>query len=656
MSPIIYSGVRESFPDATDPASSVGSLGRHLPVMSCRLGTEAPRLKRIARNGSDSMTTKQSDILKLYSEVYEKDKHASFSLKEYLQAASKDANLYASAAERMVQAIGEPKFVDTSRDPRLGRIFMNRTIKTYKAFQDFYGLEETIERIVGFFRHAAQGLEERKQILYLLGPVGGGKSSLADALKSLIQHRPVYVLAAGDEVSPIYESPLGLFNPDSMGMLLEEEYGIPRRRLPGYMSPWAIKRLDEFGGDISKFSVVRLMPSEQRRVCVAKTEPGDENNQDISSLVGKVDIRQLEHFGQDDADAYSYSGGLNRTTQGLLEFVEMFKAPLKMLHPLLTATQDGTYVGTENVGAMPYQGIIVAHSNESEWESFKANRNNEAFLDRICVVKVPYCLRVTEEKQIYDKLIQNSELGNAPCAPDTLEMMSRFSVLTRLKEHENSSLHSKMRVYDGESLKDTDPHARTVQEYRDAAGVTEGMEGLSTRFAYKILSETFNFDTREVAADPVHLMYVLEKAIRRDQLPEETEQRYLEFIKEELASRYAEFIGNEIRKAYLESYHSYGQNLFDRYISYADAWIDDQDFKDPDTGQLMDRDVLNEELEKIEHPAGISNAKDFRYEVVKFALRREQRMTGTIPNGHPTRRSATSSRNECSGKSRNCCR
>ncbi len=577
------------------------------------------------------MTGNQHDILQLYSEIYEKDKQVTYSLKEYLQAASNDPNLYASTAERMVQAIGEPEFIDTSNDSRLGRIFMNRTIKTYRAFEDFYGLEETIERIVGFFRHAAQGLEERKQILYLLGPVGGGKSSLADALKTLIQHRPVYVLAAGDEVSPIYESPLGLFNPDSMGMMLEEEYGIPRRRLPGYMSPWAIKRLDEFGGDISKFSVVRVVPSEQRRVCVAKTEPGDENNQDISSLVGKVDIRKLEHFGQDDADAYSYSGGLNRTTQGLLEFVEMFKAPLKMLHPLLTATQDGTYVGTENVGAMPYQGIIVAHSNESEWESFKANRNNEAFLDRICVVKVPYCLRVTEEKQIYDKLILNSELGAAPCAPDTLEMMSRFTVLTRMKDHENSSLYSKMRVYDGESLKDTDPHARTVQEYRDAAGVTEGMDGMSTRFAYKILSETFNFDTREVAADPVHLMYVLEKAIRREQLPEETEQRYLEFVKEELATRYAEFIGNEIRKAYLESYHSYGQNLFDRYIAYADAWIDDQDYKDPDTGQLMDRDILNEELEKIEHPAGISNAKDFRYEVVKFALRARAKNEGKNP-------------------------
>lgn len=575
--------------------------------------------------------SKSSDILRLYSEAYEREQRLTLPLRDYLEAAGRDASLYSTTAERMVAAIGEAIHVDTSNDPRLGRIFMNRTVKTYPAFKHFYGLESSIERIVGFFRHAAQGLEERKQILYLLGPVGGGKSSLADTLKRLVQSQPVYVLCAGDEVSPIFESPLGLFDPETMGAVLEDDYGIPRRRLTGYMSPWALKRLDEFGGDISRFSVVRLMPSEQRRCLVAKTEPGDENNQDISSLVGRVDIRKLEHFSQDDADAYSYTGGLNRTTQGLLEFVEMFKAPLKMLHPLLTATQDGTYVGTENVGAMPYQGIIVAHSNESEWETFKANRNNEAFLDRICVVKVPYCLRATEERMIYDKLVENSKLGSAPCAPDTLDMMARFSVLTRLKEHENSNRYSKMRVYDGESLKDTDPNAKTVQEYRDAAGVTEGMDGVSTRFAYKILSETFNFDTDEVAADPVHLMYVLEKAIRREQLPEETETRYLEFVKEDLATRYAEFIGNEIRKAYLESYHSYGQNLFDRYIAYADAWIDDQDFKDPDTGQLMDRDILNEELEKIEHPAGIASTKDFRYEVVKFALRARAKNHGRNP-------------------------
>ena len=572
------------------------------------------------------------DLFSRYTTTYEGRKEVEMPLLDYLEACRKDPMMYASASERMVAAIGEPEIVDTSKDARLGRVFMNRTIKVYPSFSDFYGMEETIERIVGFFRHAAQGLEERKQILYLLGPVGGGKSSLAERLKTLMERLPVYVLKAGKDISPVFESPLGLFDPDTMGDELEERFNIAPRRLTGLMSPWAVKRLDEFGGDISRFRVVKLHPSKLRQICVSKTEPGDENNQDISSLVGKVDIRKLELFSQNDPDAYSYSGGLNRTSQGILEFVEMFKAPIKMLHPLLTATQESNYAGSENIGAMPFQGIILAHSNEAEWRAFKNNKNNEAFIDRICVIKVPYCLRVTEEQRIYDKLIRTSDLAEAPCAPGTLEMLSRFSVLSRLHEHENSNLFSKMRVYNGESLKETDPKAKPIQEYKDVGGVDEGMEGVSTRFAFKVLSATFNYDTIEVSADPVHLMYMLEQAIRREQFPDETEKQYMEFIKGELAPRYAEFIGKEIQKAYLESYHDYGQNLFDRYVDYADAWIEDQDFKDPDTGQLLNRDLLNQELSKVEKPAGIANPKDFRNEVVKFALRARAANSGRNPS------------------------
>jgi serine protein kinase len=574
----------------------------------------------------------QDNLFGLFSKLYDSQKETEMSLEDYLKSCARDPLGYASAAERMLGAIGEPEIVDTSPDPRLGRIFMNRTIRVYPSFADFYGMEETIERIVGYFRHAAQGLEERKQVLYLLGPVGGGKSSLAERLKLLMEKMPIYVLKAGKEISPVFESPLGLFDPLRMGDSLERHYRIPKRRLTGLASPWAMKRLDEFGGDISKFTVVRIHPSRIRQICIAKTEPGDENNQDISSLVGKVDIRKLEFFSQADSDAYAFSGGLNRTTQGILEFVEMFKAPIKMLHPLLTATQESNYIGSENIGAIPYQGIILAHSNEAEWQTFKNNRNNEAFIDRICVIKVPYCLRAIEERKIYEKLLASSELSAAPCAPGTLEMLARFCVLSRLKPHENSNLYSKMRSYDGESLKDSDPRAKTVQEYHDAAGVDEGMEGLSTRFAFKVLSSTFNYDTHEVSADPVHLMYVLEQAIRREQFPEDAEKKLLAFIKAELAPRYAEFIGNEIQKDYIESYGDYGQNLFDRYVAYADAWIEDQDYKDPDTGQLMDRELLNQELSKIEKPAGIANPKDFRNEVVKFALRARALHGGKNPS------------------------
>src|SRR6201988_4105087 len=473
-------------------------------------------------------------LFNAFARSFESRSQSDMSMAEYLESCRSDPLKYANAAERLLAAIGEPQMIDTARDPRLGRIFLNRTMRTYPAFAGFHGMEETIERIVGFFRHAAQGLEERKQILYLLGPVGGGKSSLAERLKALMEVHPIYVLKAGEQISPVFESPLGLFDPEQMGAALEARYDIPRRRLSGLMSPWCVKRLDEFRGDLSRFRVVKVNPSRLRQIAVAKTEPGDENNQDISTLVGKVDIRRLETLAQNDPDAYSYSGGLNRANQGILEFVEMFKAPIKMLHPLLTATQEGNYIGTENIGAIPFQGIVLAHSNEAEWQSFKANKNNKAFIDRICVIKVPYCLRITEERKIYEKLIQSSELASAPCAPATLDTLSRFSVMSRLRKHENSTLYAKMRVYDGESLKESDPKARSTQEYRDAAGVDEGMDGVSPRFAFKVLAATFNHDTQEVGADAVHLMYVLEHSIRREQLPEEIEQRYLEFIKADL--------------------------------------------------------------------------------------------------------------------------
>ncbi|VAV87619.1 Uncharacterized protein YeaG, partial [hydrothermal vent metagenome] len=368
------------------------------------------------------------NIFDLYSSQYDEQKESELSLREYLRGCKEDPMMYSTAAERMIKAIGEPEMIDTSRDERLGRIFMNRTLKQYKGFEEFFGMEETIERMVGFFKHASQGLEERKQVLYLLGPVGGGKSSLAERLKEMMEKEPIYVLKAGDQISPIFESPLGLFNPDTMGDILSDKYGIARHRLTGLMSPWALKRLDEFGGDISKFTVVKMNPSKLRQICIAKTEPGDENNQDISTLVGKVDIRKLEYFSQNDTDAYAYSGGLNTATQGILEFVEMFKAPIKMLHPLLTATQEGNYIGTENMGAIPFQGIILAHSNESEWQTFKNNKNNEAFIDRVYVIKVPYCMRADEESKIYDKLLKSSELDKTHCAPGTLDMMARFSI------------------------------------------------------------------------------------------------------------------------------------------------------------------------------------------------------------------------------------
>ncbi|MCK6428639.1 MAG: PrkA family serine protein kinase [Burkholderiaceae bacterium] len=554
--------------------------------------------------------TERTEVFSAFRDGFVEAQDEEMSLEDFLNLCRTDRMAYASAHECVLEAIGKPKLVNTAEDPRLSRIFQNRVIQAWDTFSEFYGMEETLMSLYAYFLHAAQGLEERKQVLYLLGPVGGGKSSLAEKIKKLCEKFPIYALKdpLSGRVSPLLENPLCLFDRDKFGSQLEDRYGIPRRALTGIASPWALKRLKEYKGDVTKFRVVRVMPSVLNQIGIVKTEPGDENTQDISALVGKVDLRMLERYAQDDPDAYSYS-------------VEMFKAPLKVLNPILTATQEGNFKGTEALPAMPFNGFIMAHSNEAEWLKFRNNKDNEAFIDRVYLVKVPYCLRVDEEIRIYEKMLRESTLAAAPCAPQTLRSLAEFTVLSRLTVPENSSIYSKLRAYNGENLKDVDPRAKSVKEYREDAGAAEGFSGLSTRWAFKTISSAFNRDPSEIAADPVNLLVVLEERLNKEDLPEEYKRRLRSHIKEWVIPRFAEFLEKELQMSYLDAYGEYGQNLFDRYVTYADKWLLDEDWRDPDTGMQYSREALNAELEKIEKPAGISNPKDFRNEVVNFVLR-----------------------------------
>jgi serine protein kinase len=560
------------------------------------------------------------------------------SLEDYLIGCKTNPLWYATAAERMVAAIGEPTVFDTSTDPRMSRIFSNRKIRVYDAFKDFFGAEDAIEQIATYFRNAAAGLEESKQILYLLGPVGGGKSSLAERIKDLMEVHPIFVLYDRNEndpelrMSPVFESPLSLFSVSEHGELFEQEFGIGSSYLgKTVLSGWAQEKLREFDGDITKFSVAKVYPSKASQTAIMKIEPGDDNNQDVSVLVGKTDLRKLDRFSQNHPYSYSYSGGLNRTNQGLMEFAEMFKANLKVLNPLLMATQDRSYNGTESIPSMPYGGIVLSHSNQSEWTNFRNNKTNEAFLDRVCVIKVPYCLRVNEEEQIYQKMLKGSTMRNAPIAPQTLKMLAQFMVLTRLVEPSNSTMNAKMRVYNGEAVKDTMPNAKPIEEYRMAAGVEEGMSGMSTRFAFKIISKCLDLRPDERQANPVDLMFVLEEAIRLEHLPEETAKRYNYFIREYLHRDYFTFLEKELRAAYLDSSDTFGQNMFERYVLFAEAWLDDTQCRDPETHVLLNRSQLNEQLEAIERPASVMNVKDFRHEIVNYVLRYRAKNGGNAP-------------------------
>ena len=558
------------------------------------------------------------------------------SLEEYLELCKTDKMAYANASERMLAAIGEPSIIDTTLDPRMSRIFSNKKIRIYDAFKDFYGAEEAIERIVAYFRHAAQGLEESRQILYLKGPVGGGKSSLVERLKDLMEENPIYVLYDKFEqneelrTSPVFESPLALFA--KSGAELEAEYGISQRYVKGLvLSGWAQEKIREFGGDVSRFSVLKVYPDKASQTAVMKVEPGDENNQDVSVLVGKTDIRRLEHYPQSHPYSYSYSGGLNRTNQGMMDFAEMFKANIKTLNPLLMATQERNYQGTEAIPALPYTGVICAHSNEAEWSRFRNDKTNEAFLDRVYIVDVPYCLRASEEQKIYEKMLRNSSLGDRPCAPETLKLLAEFIVLTRLVEPTNSTIFAKMKVYDGENVRDSMPNSKPIDEYREAAGVDEGMTGLSTRFGFKIISQVFNLRPEEVQANPIDLMFVLGESLKKEHLPEATFNAYMNFISSWVHPRYFEFLDKELRIAYLESYSSFGQTLFERYVLFAEAWLDDTTVRDPETHTTLNREHLNARLEEIEKPAGIYGARDFRNDVVNYVLRYRARNNGQVP-------------------------
>jgi serine protein kinase len=584
--------------------------------------------------------TASQDVFGEFATNYSVHSPEELTLKEYLERCRTDPDCYATAAQRMLKAIGLPDIVDTSKDPRDARLFGNKEIRRYPAFSDFYGMEETIESIVDFFRHAAQGLEESKQIIYLLGPVGGGKSSLVDRIRKLMESLPIYVLAYKTNLkepavmSPYFSQVLPLFGATGMGERITKEYGIPSRYLEGIIGPWERKRLEESKGNLSNFRVVKVYPSRFQQLAISEAEPGDENTQDISTLVGKCDMRKLEEFSLNDPDAYLYSGALNKANQGILEFKEMFKAKIKMLNPLLFAVQEHNYQGTENLGAMPFYGIVCAHSNEAEWLKFRNNKDNEAFIDRVCVIKVPYCTRVNEEIQIYKKMLEGSDLADKPIAPGTLEVLAMFSVISRIREPQGASWYSKMRVYNGENLREKDQHAKTYQEYKDNIDNREEgfYQAISTRWAFKRISQCFNSDAHEIAADPIYMMNILLNEIKKDLTPEQ-EAIYERVIKDILNDQYYyPFIDREIRSAYLESYTDYGQNLFDRYILYADHWIRSEDYNDTDVGLVKKKDELDAELQKIEKQADVTNARDFRNEVVNYCLRYAAKNDGKKPS------------------------
>ncbi len=558
-----------------------------------------------------------------------------FTFDEYLEQIDTDFTTYENVYGRLLRAIGKPTLVDTSKSSeRMRIIFENRVIRIYEAFKEFYGVEDAVEKIVAFIRHAEQGLEESKAIMYLRGPVGTGKSQLAEVLKKLVEVNPIYVLTYQGKMSPLLEHPLGFFDASDADKLKVPENALTTRILSG----WAGKRYEEAGGDLSKFSVTKIYPNQLKQLGIAKVETGDSNNQDTSVLVGKIKIRELGNFDQSDPDCYGYTGGLCRANQGLLEHVEALKVPdTKILNPYLTATQEHNYNGTEpGMGAMPFEGMILWHSNESDWVEFKSKKTHEAFFDRIVTIPITYNLRVDEEVKILEKVLKKATPGiiNAPKTPDVLSLLAQFSVLTRLDPDNMGSkdLVTKMKVYNGESQKAKNNNALSFYEYRRRAAPTEGYNGFSTREQSKVLSSVLNFDPEELGANPVHLLTVLRQKVEEARLPDAVEKFYNSIIDSHLKDEVLKSLEGDIRAAFVDSYDSYGQNMFDLYIEHAQCVQSEIDYRNPHTGQILDVDMLEKELERLEKPAKILNPREFRQEVVMFCLKYQAQHGGKNPD------------------------
>src|SRR5215212_5010686 len=394
---------------------------------------------------------------------------------QYLDLVKQRPQLADLSHRRMYDMMAGPGVteLDLEADPRAKRVFGDETVKVYNFFADeFFGMERTLEKIVRYFHSAAMGGEEARQVLYLMGPVGSGKSSLVERLKRGLEDTdPVYTI----EGCPIQEDPLHLI-PRHLRLAFEDMLGA---KIEGDLCPSCRWRLmNDFGGKYETVPIKTLTFSKRARRGIGVVPPVDPNNQDTSVLIGSEDISKLDRYSEGDPRVLELNGAFNVGNRGMVEFIEVFKNETEYLHTMITATQEKFVPAPGRHGTIYVDTCIVAHSNEAEWQKFKADHTNEAILDRIVVVKVPYNLRLSEEVKIYRKFLDRSDF-RAHVAPHTLEMASMFAILSRLEPTAKCDVMTKLRLYSGEEVVEKGRTKKVdVQELRDATK-REGMSGIS---------------------------------------------------------------------------------------------------------------------------------------------------------------------------------
>lgn len=560
-----------------------------------------------------------------FAEVIEKDRAGQQNLEwrgtllDYLERLKTDRGIPKLAHARIYDTVTQNGVSEISDldDDRAKRLLGDEPIKIYHFFsKEFFGIEPTVAQIVRYFHSASMHGEESRQVLYLMGPVGAGKSSLIERLqRGLEQSVPVYAI----EGCPMAEEPLHLI-PKHLRGQFERMLDV---HVEGELCPVCRYRLkEEFKGRYEDVPVTRVTFSRHDRRGIGVVPPVDPNNQDTSVLVGSVDISKLDTFSEGDPRALDLNGAFNVGNRGMTEFIEVFKNEPEYLHTMITATQEKFIPAPGRHGTVYVDTCIVAHSNEAEWHRFKGDPTNEAFLDRIVVVKVPYNLRLSEEVKIYKKLLDKSDFREH-IAPHTLELASMFAILSRLEPSKKCDLMTKLRLCDGEEVVEKGKTVKlNVRELREESR-REGMFGISPRFIMKAIDNALAENPQGI--NPINVREALVNMVKAADTADDLRKQYLEFLQDTLHKVYLEILEREITKAFVYAFEEQAEALFQNYLDHTEAYVNKTRVKDRNTGEELQPDEGF--LKSVEEQIAIvgSAAQGFRQEVMAYLWARSRR-------------------------------
>ena len=563
----------------------------------------------------------RKNLLKKITEARTKsegEKKFSGTLMDYVEMVEKDPSIVKTAHQRLYGALAEKgNHVLPDSDPRKNRIFDGEDVKVYNYFDgEFFGMERVIEKVMSFLNSAAHKGEESRQVLLLMGPVGAGKSALTEHIKKALEGKKFYHLK-GD---PHRGEPLQLI-PRSLRPEFEKELGV---KIDGDISPVARHRLlNDLKGKYEDFEVEESSFSQRARRGVAAVPPMDANSQDVSVLIGSVDISKLDKYAEDDPRALSLNGAFNTGNRGIVELIEVFKNEIEFLHTIITATQEKRVPSPGKSDMLHFDGVILAHCNEAEWNRFQSEHTNEAIMDRIVKIAVPYCLELNQEQKIYEKMLGKSDF-KAHIAPHTLKVASMFSVMSRLKPSAKCDPLTKMKIYNGEDVLEKGRVKKIdIKDLREEAK-HEGMEGISTRFITKAIDSALSNSDKNMVT-PISVMDSLTKMVKEQVNDEAFKKTCLELLQKTVRDEYLKILETEISKAFIVAYEEQAQNLFNSYLDHAEAYVTRAKVKDKVTKE--ERQPDEEFMKSIEEQIGISgSAKDgFRSDVTAYMFAKMRR-------------------------------